>query len=361
MTAAKRPSRPSRRRVTALDVAELAGVSRSAVSRTLTEGASVSDETRSKVLAAAKELGYHRNALVRAMVSRHSGIIGIVTGRLDNPFIAVALERLARRLQDDGLKTLIFSGDAESDLQIAMPSMLEYRVDGCFFLSNDISPQSAARYTEFDIPLVVVFNSDIEGISDHADEVPVGAVTVDNVEISAAVADLLLDAGCRRPAFLSGLPWAATSGERRRGFRDRLAARGIALLAEETGNFNYADGLAASRRLLSGAERPDAIFAANDVMALAVIDVARSEFGLQIPGDLAVVGFDDIGVAAHAAYDLTTVHQPVAAMIDAAADMMQELLVDPSRRPSDRRLASRLVIRGSARPPHSHSNMENVA
>ena len=123
----------------------------------------------------------------------------------------------------------------------------------------------------------------------------------------------------------------------------------------------YADGLAASRRLLSGAERPDAIFAANDVMALAVIDVARSEFGLQIPGDLAVVGFDDIGVAAHAAYDLTTVHQPVAAMIDAAADMMQELLADPSRRPSDRRLASRLVIRGSARPPHSQSNMENVA
>ena len=96
-------------------------------------------------------------------------------------------------------------------------------------------------------------------------------------------------------------------------------------------------------------------------MALAVIDVARSEFGLQIPGDLAVVGFDDIGVAAHAAYDLTTVHQPVAAMIDAAADMMQELLADPSHRPSDRRLASRLVVRGSARPPRSHSNMENVA
>ncbi|MEC5322836.1 LacI family DNA-binding transcriptional regulator [Aurantimonas sp. A3-2-R12] len=353
---------PPRRRVTALDVARRAGVSRSAVSRSLTEGASVSAETRRKVLRAAKELGYHRNALVRGMVRRRSGIIGIVAGRLDNPFIAVALEHLSRRLQQEGLKSLIYSGDAENDLKVALPSMIEYRVDGCFFLSNDLSPSAAAKYTKLGIPLIVVFNSDMEGISDHGNEVPVGAVSVDNVEMSARVADLLLDSGYTRLAYLAGLPAATTSRERRRGFEDRLAVRGAQLAAVAIGNFNYADGLDAARALLSAAERPDAIYAANDLMAMAAMDVARREFGLAVPGDLAVVGFDDIPVTANAAYELTTIRQPIGEMIDTATDMMLGFIEDPARRPLEIRLKSELVQRGStARRPASPRPNGNVA
>ena len=346
-----RPAAPPRRRATALDVAHRAGVSRSAVSRTFTDGASVSDGTRRKVLRAAEELGYHRNALVRGMLRQRSGIVGIVAGRLDNPFIAVALEVLARRLQQEGLKPMIYSGDAESDLKVALPSMVEYRVDGCFFLSNDLSPQAAARYTRLGIPLIVLFNSDMEGISDHGDEVPVGAVTVDNVEISRNVADLLLDRGCRRFAYVAGLPQATTSRERQRGYTERLIERGGAPVAVAAGNFNYLDGLDAARELLSQAERPDAIFAGNDLMALAAIDVARGEFGLRVPEDVAVVGFDDIGIAGNAAYQLTTVRQPVGEMVEAGVGLMLALIEEPGRRAGEIRLKSELVPRRSSGSP----------
>lgn len=341
----KSPARP--RRVTAKDVARVAGVSRSAVSRTLTEGASVSAKTRRKVLEASKQLGYHRNALMRSMVNQRSGIVGIVIGRLDNPFIAVGLELLSRRLQQEGLKTLIYSGDAESDLQVALPSMIEYRVDGCFFLSNDMSPAAAAKYTTLDIPLVVVFNSDMEGISDHSDEVPVGAVSVDNVEVSRKVADLLLDGGAKTFAYIAGLPEASTNRERLHGFKERLNARGVKNIAVETGNFNYEEGCAAARTLLSATPRPDAIYCGNDVMALAAIDVARAEFDLSVPQDLSVVGFDDIGTAATPAYGLTTVRQPIAEMIEAAADLMLRLIEGPDSRPLEIRLKSELIQRSS--------------
>jgi DNA-binding LacI/PurR family transcriptional regulator len=350
MSGGDRP-RPRQRRATALDVAQLAGVSRSAVSRTLTEGASVSPETRSKVLRAAEQLGYHRNALVRGMVRQRSGIIGVVTGRLDNPFIAVALELLANRLQQQGLKTLIYSGDAEADIKLALPSMVEYRVDGCFFLSNDLSPKAASLYTRLDIPLLVVFNSDMEGISDHGDEVPVGAVTVDNVEVSRQVADLLLDAGCRRFAYLAGLPAATTSRERQRGFAAGLQARGAEISDAQVGNFNYDDGLVGARALLSGAKPPDAIFCGNDLMAMAAMDVARAEFGLEIPKDVSIVGFDDIGAASTYAYDLTTVRQPLADMIEVACDLMLTFIDDRSKRLREIRMKSEIVRRGSTRSP----------
>ncbi|HEV7276356.1 MAG TPA: LacI family DNA-binding transcriptional regulator [Devosiaceae bacterium] len=339
------PARP--RRVTALDVAQLAGVSRSAVSRTLTEGASVSPATREKVLLAAAELGYHRNALVRGMVRQRSGIIGVVTGRLDNPFIALGLEQLSHRLQQQGLKTLIYSGDAESDLKVALPSMVEYRVDGCFILSNDLSPKAAALYTRLDIPLLVMFNSDMEGISDHSDEVPVGVVDVDNVEISRQVADLLVALGCRRFAYVAGLPNAATSRERQRGFAEGLAAQGRALAAVETGHFSYEGGRDAARALLALDGRPDALYCGNDLMAMAAMDVARSEFGLEVPRDLAIVGFDDIQVAGYPAYDLTTVRQPVARIVETGVEMMLAFIEDPAVGLREVRLPSELIHRRS--------------
>jgi DNA-binding LacI/PurR family transcriptional regulator len=339
-----------RRHVTALDVAKLAGVSRSAVSRTFTEGASVSPDTRERVLRAAGQLGYHRNALVRGMVKRRSGIIGVVTGRLDNPFIAVALELLSLRLQQHGLKTLIYSGDAEADIKVALPAMVEYRVDGCFFLSNDLSPRAAALYTRLHIPLLVVFNSDMEGISDHSDQIPVGAVTVDNVEVSRQVADLLLDGGCTRLAYLAGLPGATTSHERRRGFEEGLAARGSRLAGMRTGNFTYEDGLIAARELLAVPEPPDAIYCGNDLMAMAAMDVARAEFGLQVPRDVVIVGFDDIAVAGYPAYGLTTVRQPIADMIEVATDLMLDFIEDQTRRLREIRMKAELILRTSTRP-----------
>jgi DNA-binding LacI/PurR family transcriptional regulator len=336
-----------RRRVTALDVAKRAGVSRSAVSRTLTEGASVSEATRSKVLQAAEELGYHRNALVRGMITRRSGIVGVVTGGLDNPFLAVAFERLSRRLQQEGLKTLVYSGHADSDLRFAMPSMIEYRVDGCIFLTNDISPHRAARYIGLDIPLVLAFSSGILGVSPAHQAVPLASVSVDSVEATRAIAHLMVERGCRRFAYLGGHPDSVSNVERRRGFEMGLADHHRTLTAEDNGNFVYEDSLGAARRLLSRPGRPDAIFCGNDLMAMAVMDVARSEFALRVPDDLAVAGFDDIQLAAGAAYSLTSVRQPISDVVNIAIDLLLDFIEHHDRPPVEIVVHSELIRRAS--------------
>lgn len=336
------------RRVTSLDVARLAGVSRSAVSRTLTEGASVSPETRQKVLRAAEKLGYHRNALVRGMITRRSGIIGVVTGGLENPFLAVALERLARRLQREGLKSFIYSGDAESDLQAALPGMIEYRVDGCMFLTNDLSPDTAAKYVGLGIPLVLVFSPGISTIT-HSPAAPIGSVSVDSFEISRRMGHLIAERGCHRCAYLSGHPDSTSNRLRHEGYRLGLNERGAVLSSVATGNFVYADALEGARSLLATDEPPDAIYCGNDLMAMAALDVARGEFGLAVPRELAIAGFDDIQLAAGAAYDLTTVRQPVSAMIDLATDLLLEYIDMPTGPSRNIVVDAELVQRGSTR------------
>ena len=347
MSRARKTPAPPPRRATALDVARLAGVSRSAVSRTLTEGASVSPETRAKVLEAAQALGYHRNALVRGMITRRSGIIGVVTGGLDNPFLAMALETLSRRLQRDGRKAFIYSGDAESDLQRALPSMIEYRVDGCMFLTNDLSPHATARYRQHGVPMVVLFSAGTERMGPVSGPAPVGAVTADNFEVSRRLAHHMADRGAKRFAYVAGHPDSSSSRAREAGFRRGLAERGQVLGGVVAGDFVYGGGLEAARALLGGETRPDAIFCGNDLMAMAVLDVARGELGLSVPAELMVAGFDDIPLAAGAAYDLTSVRQPVAAMIDAAADMLGGFIDDPSSASREVTIGAELVLRGS--------------
>lgn len=342
----KAPAR-SRRRVTALDVAKRAGVSRSAVSRTLTEGASVSEATRKKVLRAAAELGYYRNALVRGMINRRSGIVGVVTGGLENPFLAVALERLSHRLQQEGLKAFIYSGDAASDLQVALPSMIEYRVDACLFLTNDLSPHTAAQYIDLGVPLVLAFSSGISGINIEDRSVPFAAVSVDNVAATRKIAHLMADNGARRFAYLAGHPESISNRERRRGFELGLADRGLALSAVETGNFVYAGALDAARRLFATNDRPDAVFCGNDLMAMAVIDVVRAECRLDVPGDVQVAGFDDIELAAGAAYSLTSVHQPISRIVDIATDLMLEFIEHHDHKPIEIMVESELKRRAS--------------
>jgi len=342
-----KPPAPTRRRVTALDVAKRAGVSRSAVSRALTEGASVSAATREKVLRAAAELGYHRNALVRGMVNRRSGIVGVVTGGLENPFLAVALERLSRRLQQEGLKAFIYSGDAASDLQVALPSMIEYRVDGCLFLTNDLSPHTAARYIDLEVPLVLAFSSGMSGIDIEDRNVPFAAVCVDNVAATRQIAHLMVENGATRFAYLAGHPDSVSNKERRRGFELGLADRGHALAAVETGNFVYAHSLHAARRLFARQDRPNAVFCGNDLMAMAVMDVARAECGLAVPEDVQVAGFDDVELAAGAAYNLTSVHQPISRIVDIATDLLLEFIEHHGRKPLEIMVESELKRRAS--------------
>ncbi|WP_202614703.1 LacI family DNA-binding transcriptional regulator [Elioraea sp. Yellowstone] len=338
-------ARRARRWVTSADVARAAGVSRAAVSRAFTPGASVAPETRRRILAAAKAVGYRPNALARSLNTRRSGIVGVVITEIANPFYARLLEALGGALQARGLLPLVAVAPDPQATDDLLAHLLSYQVDGVVVASAMLSSGIAARCAAARTPVVLVDRrADAKG--------PQAAlVGADNLGGGRLVADLLAAAGHSRPAFLAGIEATSTSDERERGFTQGLAAQGLVLAAREVGRFTYAGGLEAAQRLLARADRPDAVFCANDEMALGVIDAARTRFGLDIPRDLSVVGFDDTPSAGLAAYRLTTVAQDVAALAQAAVAALEDPAASPRRAAPQWRIPCRLVLRRSARLP----------
>jgi DNA-binding LacI/PurR family transcriptional regulator len=330
-----------RRWVTSDEVARLAGVSRSAVSRCFTPGASIAAETRRRVAEAADRLGYRPNAIARSLNTRHSGLIGVVVADVGNPFYARLIEALAMRLQARGLAPLVLVARDAQATDDLLPQLLAFQVDGVIVASATLSLRMARLCAAARTPVVLVDRLAEEG--DGA----TGDISADNAQGAALVADLFASAGYRRPAFIAGLENTSTSREREAGFRTGLARHGLELGAREIGQYTYAGGKLAAQRLLGRAERPDAIFCANDEMALAVLDVARVEFGLAVPGELAVAGFDNASPGSLAAYDLTTVDQGLETMADEAVAVLQHSIEAPGSAPVRLRLPCRLVRRSS--------------
>jgi DNA-binding LacI/PurR family transcriptional regulator len=330
-------------RVTSIDVARLAGVSQSTVSRTFTPGASVSPDARERVLAAAAALGYTPNALARSLITRQSNIIGIVMADLTSPFSPHVLEKFLQRLQAIGRQVLIFDTAPDEKIDYLLDQVLQYRIDGLIITSATISSHMADQCTSNGIP-VVLFNRYELGAK-------VSAVCCDNVEGGRLVANLLLDAGHRRLAFVAGREDSSTSIDREKGFGDRLRERGVAHWQRESaGAYWYEAGYEVACRLLSGADRPDAIFCASDSLAFGVMDAARNRCQVAIPEELSIIGFDDIPAAAWASYALTTVRTPVRRMIDATLKLLLDQLEgQPVAEPAVNLIPGELIQRTSAR------------
>ncbi len=333
--------------VTSFDVARLAQVSQSAVSRTFTPGASVSELTRRKVLEAARKLGYRPNAHARSLITKRSRIIGLVLSHLENLFYPAALQCLAERLQRDGYHVLLFinHNPTADDL---VGEILQYHVDGIVLAASTLSSGLARQCADASIP-VVLFNRVMTVGSEGA----VSSVRSDNVDGGRRVAEFLAAAGHKRVAYLAGHEDASTNLERERGFREGLAAAGLRIWARSVGNYDFVQAQRATRELFSGqADRPDAVFVASDHMAFAAMDTLRFELGLRIPEDVSVVGFDNVPQAAWNSYLLTTVEQPVQAMIEATVGLMQNYLRDDAVPLADNVVVpGRLIVRASARLP----------
>jgi DNA-binding LacI/PurR family transcriptional regulator len=329
-----------RRWVTSLEVAQLAGVSRSAVSRSFTPGASVADETRWRVLEAAEQLGYRPNAIARSLNTRRSGLIGVVVADVGNPFYARLVEALAIEIQARGRAPLVFVAREAGATDALLPELLSFQVDGVLVASATLSLRVTQLYTAARTPIVL-----LDRMADDGEDVS-GDISADNVAGAAMVAELFAATGRRRPAFIAGIENTSTSRDRAAGFLAGLSRHGLGLTGRDAGQYNYAGGQAAARRLLGSGERPDAIFCANDEMALAVLDVARGEFGLRVPQDLSVAGFDNAAPGALAAYSLTTVDQGLERMANEAVGMLEAAL-DAACPPGRLRLPCRLVKRAT--------------
>lgn len=310
----------NRRWVTSREVAELAGVSRSAVSRCFTQGASIAPETRRRIIAAAEALGYRPNAIARSLNTRRSGLIGVVVSDVGNPFYARLVEALAIEIQARGHAPLVFVAKDAAATDAMLPELLTFQVDGVLVASATLSLQVTRLYSSAQTPIVL-----LDRMADHDEDVA-GDVSADNVAAAAMVADMLVAAGRRRPAYMAGLENTSTSRDRAAGFTQGLERHGLSIVARGMGRYTYEGGLQAARILLAAERPPDAIFCANDEMALAVLDVARGEFGLAVPDELAVVGFDNSAPGALAAYDLTTVDQGLEGMAKSAVAMIEQII-----------------------------------
>lgn len=331
-------------RITSAEVARRAGVSQSAVSRVFTPGASASAETAKKVRAAAAELGYRPNVLARAMVSGKSRIIGLVVAYLENYFYPDALERLSNALQARGYHVLIFMAAPQGgDLESVVEEILDYQVDGIVAASISLSSDLAERCRGAGVP-IVLFNRTQEGDT-------FSAVTSDNRSGGEQVAAFLAAGGHRRIAYIAGTEATSTQTAREAGFRAGLARAGLPLFARAAGDYDIAQARAAARTLFAGEDKPDAVFVANDHMAFGVMDVLRAELGLSVPGDVSVVGYDDVPPAAWAGYALTTVRQPAADMAAATVDLLIDQIETPDAAPRKVVLPATLVLRQSARIP----------
>jgi DNA-binding LacI/PurR family transcriptional regulator len=298
------------------DVAALAGVSQAAVSRAFSPDASISGATRERVMNAAKTLGYRPNLLARSLITGRSGIIGIVMGNPKNPSFIAALQSLSARLSKAGKHILIFTAeDADCAADVHVEDLLWYQVDALLLISANLSSRLAGQCAAAGIP--VIYLNRLRRRTD-------GTVSVsgDHVSGARAIAAHLIEQGYRRLSYMVGFRDSLTNQERESAFCAQVAKEGLPEPKLLQGHFQRDGAMQAARSALSAPDRPDAIFCASDYMAMATIEVARHEFGLQIGRDLGVAGFDDIDQAAWPSFDLTTYSQPVEAMMDTVTNIL---------------------------------------
>ncbi|MGQ7845759.1 LacI family DNA-binding transcriptional regulator [Granulosicoccus sp. 3-233] len=331
-------------KITSSQVARLAGVSQSAVSRVFTPGASVSPKTADKVRAAANELGYRPNVLARSLITGKSRIIGLVVSYLNNQFYPEVLEKLSNGLQAKGYHVLVFmAAQTAGNIDEVLEEILDYQADGIVLASVAMSSELALRSHAAGVP-VVLFNR-------TQDNDLLSSITADNVAGGRKVADHLVQAGYQRIAYIAGWEGASTQRDRETGFREGLAAAGVQLFAREEGDFHFEQAKLAARRMFSVDDRPDAVFVCNDHMAFAVMDVLRDEMQLRVPEDVAVVGYDDVPAAAWGAYKLTTVRQPANRMVEETITTLLTQIEHDDTPPRRLSIDGPLVVRSTSVKP----------
>jgi DNA-binding LacI/PurR family transcriptional regulator len=324
------------RRATSYDVARLAGVSQSAVSRCFAPSGSIAPATRERIEKAALELGYRPNALAQALISRRTNLVAVLISSLTALNYPEVLAELSHRMLARDLRMLLFSLNTESDVDEVIDQVWRHSVDGVICAAR-LSDEQVSLFVDREVPLVL-YNR----VAGRAQAASVGC---DSVTGQRLLVDRLLAAGHHRFAIVAGPEDSYVGEERRRAALDRLQEAGINDVPVVRGDYGYESGAAAFAALLADGAQFDAIVCVNDLMAIGVIDAAREEFGMRIPEDISVVGFDGSGPATWAGYRLTSIRQPVRRMTEAAVNMLLERIEDPDL-PAERRLFNGRLIEG---------------
>jgi DNA-binding LacI/PurR family transcriptional regulator len=334
----------TRRTVTAYDVARLAGVSQSAVSRSFSEGTSVSKNMRQRVKDAAKKLNYRPNLVARALSTSRTRMIGVAVPPFENPFFPAMVEELSTLLQKSGYRVLLFTSRDRQSFDPILEDVLTSGVDALVMISASLSSRFADQCKQVGLPVVLLNRKTEKRIA--------SSVTGDNTLGAESIAAFLLAGAHRRFAIIVGQISSSTSRDREEAFTGYLQRHDKRVDARATGNFSFEGAAAAAREVFSQKSRPDALFCISDHMAIAAINVARAEFGLQVGKDISIIGFDDISLASWPAFDLTTYAQPIAEMAGGVIEIiLAQLSSADQTKTVDMVVPGQLVVRSSARVP----------
>jgi LacI family transcriptional regulator len=332
----------SSRPPTVADVARRARVSRATVSRVLNHYPHVRPQVRARVEQAMRALRYRPDQVARSLARRETQTLGLVVADITNPFYAETARAIVETARAHGYNVILCNTDNQPRLQEEYVEVLrQRRVDGIIFGSVFLSDPVVEGLVSAGYPCLM-YNRRLRSARGNF-------IVLDNVRASLDLTRHLIGLGHRRIAFVAGLRNISTAAERLHGYRLTLRKTGLAVDREliRPGGFNAETARLAAVGLVKLQDRPTAIVAGNDLMALGVMQ-AVGDLGLRIPGDLAVVGFDDIEMAGHRQIQLTTMAQQKAEMGRLAVLGLLEIIRDPGRfvrRPFQQVLSPTLIVR----------------
>jgi LacI family transcriptional regulator len=332
---------PPRSRVTIRDVAAQANVSVATVSKVLNQRYGVSAETFARVTAVIKELGYEASLVAQSLRNHRTNVIGILVADIE-PFSTELLKGAADAIRGTGFELVVYSaggrtGDPQGWEQRYLTRLSGTLVDGAVLVTPAVDLEGLPG-----TPVVAV--------DPHTGRSPLPTIDSDNLRGGQLATEHLLELGHRRIALITGRADLKSAQQRETGYRRALVAAGVPVDASlvRPGDYDHDVAARSARELLSGPDRPTAVFAANDISAIAVIETAL-ELGLRVPEDLSVVGFDNIAESALCTPPLTTVQQPIREMGHRAITLLVQLINREEPGDTHITLGTDLVVRHSTR------------
>ncbi|HBO23536.1 MULTISPECIES: LacI family DNA-binding transcriptional regulator [unclassified Providencia] len=334
----------SSKKVTSSDVAVYAGVSRSAVSRAFTEGASINPQKQQKILDAAKQLGYQPNLFARTLSTptqkQRSNLVAILISDLSNPYESYLFEALSTALQSRGKQPMLLNVKQAEDLDSAILQLSGYQVDAVVAVVGSLPVEHFKQCLKLSLPLVTLGRTDAQGI--------IPSIQTDNISAGKIAADYLLSLGLTKFGFIAGRIDGQASNERFTGFKRQLLDAGVATpLRLEAGRYGYQAGFDIAQQQSTQLRELDGVFCASDSLAMGLMDYCRQIDNLYVPQKLRVVGCDDIPMAAWQGYQLTTIAQPVIDIAEQVLNLLEIIWCRTEPVPNIIKLMPQLKIRKS--------------
>ncbi|WP_415717440.1 LacI family DNA-binding transcriptional regulator [Roseibium sp.] len=334
--------------VTLKEVAERAGVSRSAVSRTFTDGASVSAKTREKVEKAAKALGYKPSLIARSLATNRTKLIGLVANNFQNPAFLDVFDLFTSELQKRGFRPLLVNLSGDTSPKKFVELLRQYSVDGVIVATSTLPTSFANAFQTAGIPVIHTFGKYQANANVHV-------VGIDNEHCGSMAARTFKERGYRKVALLGGPESATSTKDRVVGFLRTAKELDLDVVAKGFAeNYTYKAGREAMSELLADASI-EAVFCGDDLICMGAMDAVRAA-GKKIPEEIGFLGFNDIAMAGWDAYSLTTIRQPIRDIIMSSVELVVGMVENPDRSPEIRLFPCTIVDRGSLKPVDRSGN-----